>query len=433
MHSDHGHSHDVEVKKVDRISSTQVRLTIAFSGKTVADHEKKMAQQYSQQASLPGFRPGKAPVKMVIEKYRDRIRQDVVSHLLEAGLSEALVQTKLSPVSRPRIELGKVSFDNEAPLEFSAEFEIEPDVQVKNYKGVPLKKKDTDVTDAEVDKTIETLRERLGVLEPTDEKAPSKGSFAVVEVAYALVDGSKSEPASSFTVELGNDKLITEIDAAFMKMTVGESKQVEGTFPPDYQEKDLAGKKALFECKLLELKKRTLPEVNDQFAETVRPGTTLLALKSEIRKNIQTTKEQQARRAQRQEIVDYLVSKNGFDLPKSMVDFQAKKLLESMEQDFKSRGQSLPNLKDDEMQAVRSSAEEIVRGGLLLKRIALQENLELPENKLQERVAQLAQQWNQKPEETLQFLEKQGVLDRIRDEVMTDQIFDFVIQNAKVS
>jgi trigger factor len=428
----HDHAHDVEVKKVDRISPTQVRLTIAFSGAQVAQHEKKMAERYTREAAIPGFRPGKAPMKMVMEKYRDRIRQDVVSHLLEAGLSEAIQQTKLVPINRPKIEMGQVSFAVEAPLEFHAEFEIEPEVQVKAYKGVPLKKADTAVTDEEVEKTIETLRERMGVLEPSDETKPKKGSFAVVEVAYALKDDpSKSEPTSSFTVELGNDKLIPEIDAAFMSMTVGESREVQGTFPADYHEKDLAGKTAIFQCKILELKTRTLPEVNDQFAESVRPGTTLLSLKSDIRKNIEGTKAQQSRRAQRQEIIDYLVSKNGFDVPKSMIDNQSRKLLENMAQDLKSRGQALPPLKEDEMQAVRSSAEEIVRGGLLLKRIAIQENIELSEEKVLGRVTELAKQWNQKPEETQKFLESQGVLDRVRDEVLTDQIFDFLVENAK--
>lgn len=427
----HDHSHDVEVKKVDRVSPTEVRLTIAFSGKTVADHEASTAQRYAREAALPGFRPGKAPVKMVIEKYREKIRQDVVSHLLEAGLAEAIHQTKLTPISRPRIELGAVRFEENAPLEFHAQFEVEPEVQVKGYKGVPLKKVDTEVTDKEIDATVETLRERLGVLEPSTDTKPSKGSFAVVEVSYALADGSKSEPASSFTVELGNGKLITEIDEAFMSMAVGDERAVEGTFPDDYNEKDLAGKKANFQCKLVELKKRTLPAVDDKFAETVRPGMTLLSLRSDIRSTLEANKKQQTRRAQRQEIIDYLVGKNGFDVPKSMVENQSRKLLDSMAQDLKQRGQALPTLKEEEMKAVRSSAEEIVRGGLLLKHIARMESIELAEPKVDERVSELAKQWNQKPEETREFLEKQGVLDRVRDEVLTDQIFDFLIENAK--
>jgi trigger factor len=428
----HDHAHDVEVKKVDRLSPTEVRLTIAFSGAQVAQHEKKMAERYTRDAAIPGFRPGKAPMKMVMEKYRDRIRQDVVSHLLEAGLSEALEQTKLMPINRPRIEMGKISFEVEAPLEFHAQFEIEPEVQVKAYKGVPLKKLDNVVSDEEVEKTLETLRERLAVMEPSESTKPAKGSFAVVEVAYKLKDdASKGEPSSSFTVELGNDKLIPEIDAAFMSMSVGEERKVEGTFPADYHEKELASKTAVFDCKIIELKTRTLPEVNDQFAETVRPGTTLLSLKSDIRTNIEGTKTQQARRAQRQEIIDYLVSKNGFDVPKTMIENQSRKLLENMAQDLKSRGQALPPLKEDEMAAVRSSAEEIVRGGMLLKRIAIQENIEISEDKLMGRVSELAKQWNQKPEETRKFLEDQGVLDRVRDEVLTDQIFDFLVENAK--
>lgn len=426
------HSHDVEVKKVDRLSSTQVRLTIAFSGKTLSDHEKSMAAKYAREAALPGFRPGKAPLKMVLEKFRDKIRQDVVSHLLEAGLNEALEKTQLVPVSRPRIELGQVSFEGEAPLEFSAAFEVEPDIKVNGYKGVPLKAVSKEASDEEVESTLQTLRERLGVLEPSSDTKPVKGSFAVVEVGYALVgEPSKKEAPSVFTVELGNDKLIPEIDSALMKMAVGEAKQVEGTFPTDYHEKDLAGKTALFDCKLLELKTRTLPEVNDAFAEKVRPGMTLLALKSDIRKSIEASKEKETRRNQRQQIIEHLVKKNTFEVPNGLIEMQSRKLLDSMAEDLKARGEKLPALKDDEMKAVWSSAEEIVRGGLLLKNIAREEKISLSEDKMLERIGVLAKQWNQSESETRAFLEKQGVLDRIRDEVLTDQIFDFLVQNAK--
>jgi trigger factor len=428
------HSHDVEVKKVDRISSTQVRLTIAFSGKTLSDHENKMAAQYAREAALPGFRPGKAPLKMVLEKFRDKIRQDVVSHLLEAGLTEALEKTQLVPVSRPRIELGQVSFEGETPLEFFAAFEVEPDIKVNGYKGVPLKAAPLAASDEEVENTMQTLRERLGVLESSADTQPAKGSFAVVEVGYALVDApSKKEAPSVFTVELGNEKLIPEIDSALMKMAVGESKQVEGTFPVDYHEKDLAGKTALFDCKLMELKTRTLPEVNDAFAEKVRPGMTLLALKSDIRKSIEASKEKETRRNQRQQIIEHLVKMNAFEVPNGLIEMQSRKLLDSMAEDLKARGEKLPALKEDEMKSVWSSAEQIVRGGLLLKNIAREEKISLSEDKMMERIAVLAKQWNQNESETRTFLEKQGVLDRIRDEVLTDQIFDFLVQNAKTA
>ncbi|MBY0370198.1 trigger factor [bacterium] len=429
----HAHSHDVEVKKVDRVSPTLVRLTISFSGETLQAHEKSTAQQYAKDAALPGFRPGKAPVKMVLERYRDRIRQDVVSHLLEAGLSEAIEKTQLSPVSRPKIlEIGKLGFDDKTPLEFKAEFEVEPEFSLKSYKGVPLKAAKDEVADKDVEESLNDLRERLGVLEPSDETKPKAGSFAVVEVGYALVnDPKKAEPPSSFTVELGKDKLIPEIDKALLAMSVGEQKEVEATFPADYHEKTLAGQKAKFDCKILELKKRTLPEANDAFAEQVRPGMTLLALKADIRKNLESSKKRETRRAQRQQILDHLVEKNSFEVPQSMIEMQSRKLIESMTHDLKSRGQELPTLKDEELKSVRKSAEEIVRGGLLLKKVAQTEKIELAEGKVQERVSELAQQWKQTPEQTQQFLESQGVMDRIRDEVLTDQIFDFLIQNAK--
>ena len=157
--------HDLNIKKIDRISSTQVRLTVEFSEETVREHETATANRYLMAARIPGFRPGKAPLKMVRERYKDEIQKDVVSHLLESGLAEAIEKTKLMPVNRPRIALKETPGDGK-PFEFEAEFEVQPEIELRSYKGVPLKAPALAATDEEVNQTLENLRERFSVLEP---------------------------------------------------------------------------------------------------------------------------------------------------------------------------------------------------------------------------------------------------------------------------
>ena len=383
-------------------------------------------------ARIPGFRPGKAPLKMVRERYKDEIQKDVVSHLLESGLAEAIEKTKLMPVNRPRIALKESPADGK-PFEFEAEFEVQPEIELRSYKGVPLKSATPATTDEEVKQTLENLRERFSVLEPSTETKPQKGLLGVVEIGYQLVSDPKvTEANKSFTVELGEGKLLPELETALMEMAVGESRKVNGKFPDEYGDKNLSGKEAVFDCKLIELKKKTLPEVDDAFASQIKPGSTLEELKKEIHESLVASKREDTQKAQRNEVVEYLINNNRFDVPASLVDQQARSLLQWMDQDLKQKGLSANQLKQEDFDAVRKRAEQMVRSSLLLKEIALKEKISLDESKVNSRIEAIASQLNRSPEDTEKYLSGKGMLDRLRDEVLTDQIFDFLIQNAHI-
>lgn len=421
-------NHDLNLKKIDRLSSTEVRLTVEMSDETVKAHEQLTASNYMKVAKIPGFRPGKAPLKMVWEKYRNEIQQDVISHLLEAGLSEALAKAKLVPVNRPRIQLGATPWVSGKPLEFQAEFEVQPEIELKKYKGVPLKKAEVEATTEEVEKTLNHLRDRFSVLEPVLETKAAAGLFASVE--FTLEVNQKKEPNQTIVVELGKGQILSDLDAALLEMSVGEERNVDTKFPEDYHEKSLAGKEAKFELKLKDIKKKVLPDLNDAFAAQVKPEMTLEKLKTEIQQSIVQGKTNDLKKSQRQEIVDFLIENNTFDVPKSMVDRQSLSLLEWMEQDMRRRGSSVQNLKKEELDSVRTRAEQMVRSSLLLKEIAVKEKIELNETKVDERVGELATQFNQSAEETLKLLEGRGMIDQIRNEVLTDQVFDFLLDNV---
>jgi len=426
------HSHDLNVKSVDRLSATKVRLTIEFAGDTLQKHEQMMVSRYAKTARIPGFRPGKAPANLIREKFKEDIRRDVVSHLLEAGLSEALQKTKLSPVSRPQVQVDQLTEGK--PFAFSAEFEVEPEINLKGYKGIALKNQVTEPSDEEVQGTFNNLRERMATLEPLSSEKPEKGNFAVVEVGFQLKDNpNKKEEAKSYTVELGADRVLPNVEKALMGMKVGDSGEVEETFPQDYGDKDLAGKTATFTVKLLELKKRVLPELNDAFASQLKEGATLESLTVEVRENIKQSKEEEAKRAQRQEIVDHLVGENKFEVPQSLVQEQTVALMDWMKEDFKRRGIKMPAPKPEEMQSIKQRAENMVKSTLILKEIALKENIQLDKTRLENRVGEIATQLGKTADEAEKFLREKGVIQRLRDEILADQLFEFLVSNSKTS
>lgn len=431
-HEDHGH--DLNVKKVDRLSSTRVRLTMEYSGETVSKHESMTANRYMRIAKIPGFRPGKAPIKMVTERYKEEILKDVVSHLIEAGIAEAIEKTKLTPVSRPRLsKVNDRALGDKAPFEFQAEFDVQPEIELRHYKGVPLKAEDPSVSDEEVTKTLDNIRDKMASLEPVENAAPEKGHYAVVEVGYTIqTDPPKTQEPRSFTVELGEGRLLPELEKALLGMKVGDDfKEVAAKFPEDYDDKSLAGKDATFRAKILELKKKSLPELNDALAAQIRPGGTVESLQKEIRESILSSKTDEHRQEQRNQIVEYLIANHQFEVPQSLVERQMQSLLQWMVDDMRKRGHKPGPLKEDEIKMIRQRAEQMVRSSLLLKEIAQKEKISVDDEKVRQRVEALAAQMNQTPEQTEKLLDERGMLDRLRDEVLTDQVFDFLISNAQ--
>jgi trigger factor len=427
----HGHSHNLTVKKVDRLSPTKVRLTVEFSSDDVRDHESQIANKYSRSARIPGFRPGKAPLKMIRERYKDEIKRDLVSHLLEAGLHKAVEQTKLWPVNQPSVKVQEISEGK--PFSFDVEYEVSPEIELKKYKDIPLKREKFTADEKEVEKTIEGLRDRMATMEPSDAQTPAKGNFAVVEVSFEAKDGSHKEEVKSYTVEVGMDKLLPAIDKALLEMKVGEERKVEEAFPPEYSDKKMAGKEALFSVKLIEVKKKVLPPLDDAFASQLREGWKLDQLKEDVRKNILQSKEEENQSKERQQIIDYLVNNNSFEVPTSMIDEQASHLVQSVQEDIKRRGMNPPPLKPEEMKSVRERAERMVRSSLLLKEVAVKEKIVLDDQRVSARVDAIAGQLGRSVDETQKLLTGRNMMQRIRDEILTDQVFEFLAGNAKVS
>lgn len=424
------HHHDLNVKKVDHLSPTRVRLSVEFDANAITHHEAAVVSRYSRGAKIPGFRPGKAPVNIIKQKFKDEILRDIISHLLEAGLSEALEKTKLSPVSQPQVKMGQVEAGK--PFGFEAEFDVQPEVKLKNYKSIPVERKAVEISEEEVQKTLQNLQERLSVLEPDSETKPQKGSYAVVEVSFELEDGSKKQEKQTHTVELGAERLLPEIEKALMESVVGDVKQVEDLFPTDYPEKDFAGKKAKFELKLLELKKKVLPELNDEFAKQLKDGASLEDIKKEIRENIKTSKEGEAHQQERQAIVDFLVKNNPFDVAQSFITNQTQQLKKWMEEDWQKRGMKMPPLQPEEEKQVQERAERMVRSSLLLRQVALQENLVLDPARLEKRVSEISTQLGRSQAETEKLLTGRNMMDKIKDEILTDQVFEYLLAEAKI-
>jgi trigger factor len=430
MQDKHHHHHDLNLKKVDQISATRVRLTVEYNADAITKHEASVVNRYVRVAKIPGFRPGKAPVNLIKQKYKEEILRDIVTHLLEAGLSEAIEKAKVNPVSQPQVKVGEIQEGK--PFGFEAEFDVQPEVELKNYRGIPVSRKAVEITAEEVEKTLKNLQERLAVLEPMTDTKPEKGCFAVVEVGFELENSDKKQEKETHTVELGAERLLPNIEKALLNTTVGETTLVEDTFPADYPEKDFAGKKAKFEIKLLELKKKVLPELNDDFAKQLKEGATLESIKKEIEENIRSSKEAESRKDEREALVDYLVENNPFEVAATFVKNQSAQLVQWMEEDWKKRGMKMPAMKPQDEEELKKRAEKMVRSSLLLREVAVREKITLDETRYKGRIESISTQLGRTIDETEKLLQGRGMVEKIKDEILTDQVFEFLLAEAKI-
>lgn len=429
------HSHNIDIKKVDWLKSTKVRLTLAFSATELQSEEDSRAQHYVRSSNIAGFRKGKAPLQMVRQRFQEDIRRDVVSHLIEEGLKTALDKTHLTPVNRPAVQLAKVDFSKEGALEFSVEFEVQPEIELRRYKGIPLRRYECDVKQEDVDKTLEALRERFAVLVPVENKRPEKSQFVMIELGYEFqTQPMIQETPQEMTLELGSGRLMPELEKALLEMETGESRTLSALFPRDHTDKKLAGREAVFSLRLLEIKRKELPLLDDHLASQVRPGKNLEQLRLEIGDQIKENKEKEGKLSQRESIVDYLLKNNSFDIADSLVEKQAYSLWLRVQEKLKHEGvNNAPQPTEKDIETLKKQAERIVRSSLVLREVAHKEQITIDENLMDTRIQEIAKELKRELTETRKFLSGKGILERIQDEILTDQVFDFLMRNAEVA
>src|SRR3990172_6995885 len=268
-------------------------LDIELPKDKVAAEFDSTYKKYQSKAKIPGFRPGKAPLEVVKSHYKDQIFGDVLESLLVQGYQEALDQTQLRPIGSPVVK--DIQFEPGLPLKFTAEVEVQPEITVKDYKGIPLVKKVEEVKDEQVDQTVEYLRERNAELRPVEREAREKDIVIVdFEESYTEKNQIKKEKFENQILELSEKTLLKDFLTNLAGVKIGQEKSFEITYPENYPNASLAGQKVSYKVKVKEIKEKILPFLNDDFAKSVGNFQTLLELRLKVRENIQKSLEQEA-------------------------------------------------------------------------------------------------------------------------------------------
>jgi trigger factor len=376
---------------VEKLSPVLLELAVSVDAERVSSEITKAYNQLSKSARIRGFRPGKAPRKVLVHLYGPRIERDVVQRLVEDTYEKALAGQNVQAVGQPAIEPDALK-DSE-PFRYKARVEIVPEIPNLKYEGFEIKKPSLKVSDAALAAELEALRKANSTLEPvTDGRGAQTGDLVNIDFDLS-VDGAVIEGAGAtdLEVELGNAQLLPELEAALLGKKVGESSTAEVKMPEAHPDARLRGKATSFAIKVKELKARVLPTLDDDFAKDLGEFETLEDVKKAVTGDLEKRLGEQAENAVAESIVAELVKANPIEVPRSLVQQQNSITEQELVQQARARGQR-GGLNAEVRQRIAADSEVKVRAGLLMAEIAKRESIKIGDKEIEEGLAELAAQ-----------------------------------------
>ena len=426
---------------IETIAPCRKKLRIEVAASRVAGVRAEILQEFRKGAAIPGFRPGKAPEPMVEKRYAAEITKEVQQRLIPDAYRETVKEQKLRVVGMPNVE----SVENETgkPLVFTATVDTAPEFKLPEYKGIAVKKTETPVLDADVDKTIAGLRDQQADFVDIIGKPVKSGDFAIVNYT-GVVEGKPIGELAPEAKTLGEHKefwLLISADSfmpgfseQLIGAQVGEKKQVLVTFPADFAVKPLASKPATYFVDITGLKEKQLPEVNDEFAKKLGVDS-VEKLKAEISKGLAGEREAQANSELRKQVVDHLLGKVEFDLPEALVAQETKSIVYDLVRENSQRGVGkdvLESKKEEIFGFAAQSAKERLRSSFILGAIAEAEKITVEEAEMEQRIAAMATRYRMPAEKLKAQLDEKGGLGEVEEQILVGKTLDFLIANAKV-
>lgn len=392
-------------------------------------------RRISQEAKLPGFRKGKVPMEVIKKEYKSNVREQVLQYELPEFFREAIKDQKISPVAQPRIT--ELKFEEGAPLTFIARVEVKPQFELKNYKGLPIKKETQPVTEADVDKTLEDLRDRGAQFVPSDEKrGAQKGDLVIIDFD-GRIDGQpfKGGKASRYSVVLGSGNMMKEFEDALFGMKKGESKTFPVKFPDDYFGKEVAGKQSEFTVLAHEVKEKKLPVVDNDFVKEISGLETVAELRSKIEEDIKAHRGADQRAKSAEQIAEQLIKLHPFDVPSSLVEMELQRLVQQGAERMKQQGIDVNKLGEEQqkefVEKLKPVSERNVHMALIVEKISEKENIHCEPKDFDAYVEKVAKNVGQSPDTVRRYIQQQGNQESIQDWIGYEKALDFLIAEAK--
>jgi trigger factor len=425
---------------VENLAPCKKLLRVEVDAKAVDEAFETITKDFQKQASLPGFRPGKAPLAMVLKKYEPDIKDEVKRKLIGEHYRQALTEKKIAVIGYPDIE--EIQFGRGQALKFAATIETVPEFQLPEYKGLPAKREAKSVTAADVDRAIEMLaRQHLQFV--TVERELRLGDVAVVNYT-GTCDGkpiTDTAPTAkglteqkNFWVDAAPNSFIPGFADQLIGAKAGDKRKVNVDFPADFVTKQLAGKKGVYEVEVAEVKEKVAPPIDDAFAKKF-DAENLAKLREGVQRDLENELKYSQAKAVRGQIIRALLAATNFDLPESAVAHETRNVVYDIVRENSQRGvarELIEKQKDEIYTAAAQSAKERVKLSFLIQRIAEMEKIEVAQDEVLKRAQSLAMAYQIPLDKFLKDLQKRNGVPELYDQLAHEKVLAFLEQNAKI-
>jgi len=427
-----GLTSDIKIKVVSEDGCLQT-LSVELPASKVKEKIEEAFLNVQNQAKLPGFRPGKAPIDMVRENFKGAAYERAQDLLMREGVAEALKSKKINPVQTPVVQ--SADFVPEKAFHFQFQVEVAPHVKPSNYKGLKLVQKKKSVTDEDVQKAVSNLADMNAKLIESKDETLKNNHFAVINYEGLLegktIDGAKAE---NFLLDMSAPQAIAGLADGLVGAKTGEERDVPVKFPEDSPAKELAGKQAVFKVKLSAIKEKSVPVLDDEFAKDLGLES-LAVLKTRLRENLEREQIQGAQADLEKQVVEKLLEEHSFQVPASMVERQLQHLIERQSSRLTKQGisrEDLAKVVEKAKPEVRKQAEKDVRLAYILNAIASEEKIEATEAEINSKIDGIIEKSEEKQRSSLEKALKSTYAGQIQSEIRESKLFTWLIEHAKI-
>lgn len=412
---------------VKTISPSRREIDLEIPWERVRAERDRAVEAFAGRVKLAGFRQGKAPRDMVRRLYDEEIRHEVVDHLVPEVLEENLKDTGLRPVNVPVIE--DLSFSEDQPLRCRVSFEVLPDFPLPDWRSITVDAKPAVVEDPDVDHALEDLRNRGAQYVPVEGRGVAEHDYAVVEIQGRDKATKKLLPVEKSVILVGRPDNEPALEEAVKGLKPGEERHFDAAYPKEHPNRKVAGRDIAYRVKVLELKERKLPDLDDAFAKSLGDYADLDDLKAKLRAGLETSKESARRNAVASDILKELAVKAEIELPESLVERETLAVARRLLSAYPGAGAS-PEAAETLKTEARRQAEQNIKSHLILEKLAREEGLEVTDAEIEAEVRIMSQANHLDVERLLATLRREGKEEEIRENLLFRKAIDFLVRNV---
>lgn len=423
--------------KVEQMEEkNMVKLVIESTAEEFEAGLNKAYNKDKNKISIPGFRKGKAPRKMIEQMYGAEVfYEDAANAIIPEAYATAAEESKLEIVSQPKISV--VQLEKGKPFIFAAEVAVKPEVELGTYKGVEVEKADTEVTDADVEEELKKVQEQNSRTVTVEDRAVKDGDMTVIDFE-GFVDGVAFEggKGENYPLTIGSHSFIDNFEEQLIGMNIGEEKEINVTFPEEYHAEELKGKPATFKVSVKEIKEKQLPELDDDFAQDVSDFDTLAEYKDDLKKKIAERKESEAKAKKESEAIEKVVEAAKMDIPQAMIDTQVNRMLEDFAMRLQQQGLSVEQYfqytgmtADKIMEEMKPEAVKRIKNSLVLEAVAKAENIEVSEEEFEAELQKMADMYKMEIEKIKEFMQD-AEAKQMKDDIAIQKAVELIVSSA---